>query len=183
MQLFGARQGKNESVAEWIQQIQRLISKFRETALHDCEDDERVGIVALADKLRTICFVPGISPDRIKTVVHSRNGNTFDEIAETALEEESAIFSKNERYRQGTAFGKLVCSNCGKRGHIAAKCYLKDRKDVRVNELGAGARGSSTKIQGSRKSDIGCYNCGEVGHMATGKKKKSEAHQKKHAAI
>jgi len=59
-----------------------------------------------------------------------------------------------------------VCSNCGKTGHIAAKCYLKDKKDVRVNKLGSEARGSSTKIQGSRKGDIRCYNCGEVGHMA-----------------
>jgi len=91
-QLFGARQDKNESVSEWIQKIQRLSSKFREAALQDCEDDERVGIVGLADKLRNICFVQGISSDRIQTIVRSRNGNTFDEI-----EEESAIFSKNER--------------------------------------------------------------------------------------
>jgi hypothetical protein len=78
----------------------------------DCEDDERIGIVALADKLRSICFVQGISSGRIQTIVRSRNGNTFDEIAETVVEEESAIFSKNESYRQGTAFSKLLCSNC-----------------------------------------------------------------------
>lgn len=41
----------------------------------------------------------GIASDRIQTIVRSRNGRTFDEIAETALEEESAIFSKNERYK------------------------------------------------------------------------------------
>jgi hypothetical protein len=98
--LFGAKQGKNESISEWIQNIQRLSSKFREAALQDCEDDERTGIVALADKLRNMCFVQGISSDMIQTTVRSRNGNTFDEIAETALEEESVIFSKNERYRQ-----------------------------------------------------------------------------------
>jgi hypothetical protein len=50
-----------------------------------------VGIVALADKLRNICFVKGIS-DRIQTIVRSRNGRTFDEIAETAREEENAIY-------------------------------------------------------------------------------------------
>jgi len=43
----------------------------------------------------------------------------FDEIAETALEVETAIFSKNERQSQGTAFGKLVC-----RGKIALhRCF------------------------------------------------------------
>jgi hypothetical protein len=139
--------------------------------LQDCENDKRVGIVALADKLRNICFVQGISSDRIQTIIRSRNGNTFDEIAERALDEESAIFSKNGRYRQGIAFGKLVCNNCGKTGHTAAKCYLKERKDVTVNKLGSEARGISTKIQGSRKGDIKCYNCGEVGHMTRDCKK------------
>jgi len=84
--------------------------------MQDREVDEQVGIVALADKLRNICFVQGISSGRIQTIVRSRSENSFDEIAERALEE-SAIFSKNERYRQRTAFGKLVCSNCGKTGH------------------------------------------------------------------
>ena len=104
--------------------------------------------------------------DRIQTIVRSRNGHTFDEIAETALEEESAIFSKNERYKQGNALGRLVCSNCGKAGHVAAKCYLRDKKEVRVNKVGSENKRGTFKVQGPRKSDIVCYNCGEVGHMA-----------------
>ena len=163
--LFGATQGKNESNYEWIHNIQRLSSKFREAALEDCEDDERVGIVALADIFRNICFVQRLPSDRIQTIANSRNGNMFDETAETALEEESAIFSKKERYRQGTTFGRLVCSNCEKTGRLAAECYLKDKKDVRVNKLGSEARGSTIKFQGSRKGGIRRHNC-VVGHMA-----------------
>jgi hypothetical protein len=163
-QLFGAREGKSESISEWIQTIQKLSSKFREAALQDCEEDEHLGIIALADKLRNICFVQEISSDRIQTIVRSRNRNAFDEIAETALEEESAKFSKNKCYKQGTAFGKLVCCNCAKAGHTAAKCYLKDKRDVRVNKLGSETWGGITKC---RRADIRCYNCGEVGHMAT----------------
>ena len=170
-QLFGAKQGKNESVSEWIQNIQRLSSKFRESALQDCEDDERIGIVALADKLRNICFVQGISSDRVQTIVRSRNAGTFDEIAETALEEESAIFSKNERYRQGANLGRLVCHNCGKAGHVASKCYLKDKKDVRVSKLGVEPKENVWKFRGPRKCDVKCYNCGETGHMARESKK------------
>jgi hypothetical protein len=124
-----------------------------------------VGIVALADKLRNICFVQGIFSDRIQTVVRNSSSNTFDEIAETALEEEIVIFSKNERYRQGARPGKLVCHNCGKAGHVAAKCYLKDKKDVRVNKLGAEPRESMGKPSGSCKSDMKCYSCGEAGHI------------------
>ena len=132
-QLFGAKQGKSESISEWIHNIQRLSSKFREAALQDCEDDEREGIVPLADKLRNICFVQGIFSDRIQTIVRSRNSNTLYEIAETALEEESVIFSKNERHKQGAHPGKSVYHNCGKTGHVAARCYLKDIKEARVN--------------------------------------------------
>jgi Zinc knuckle./Retroviral aspartyl protease. len=110
--------------------------------------------------------VQGDLSDGIQTTVRSRNSNTFDETVETALEKERAIFSKNERYRQRTTFGRLVCSKCRKTGHLAAKCYLKDKKDVRVNKLGSEARGSTTTFHGSRKGDIMCYNCGEVGHMA-----------------
>jgi len=62
-------------------------------------------------------FCARISSARIKTNVRSRNGSMFDEIAATALEEESETFPKNERYRLGINFGKLVCSNCGKAGH------------------------------------------------------------------
>jgi hypothetical protein len=174
-QLFGARQGKNDNITEWIQSIQKLSSKFWEAALQDCEDDEHVGIVALADKLRNICFVQGIASDKIQTIVRSRNVGTFDEIAETALEEESAIFSKNEQYKQGAAFSRLVCSNCGKTGHIAAKCYLKDKKDARVNKLGSKTQGSTPKFQGSRRGEIKYYNCGEVGHMARDCKKSRHA--------
>jgi len=80
--------------------------------------------------------------------------------------EESAIFSKNERYRQGANPGRLVCHNCGKTGHVAAKCYLKEKKDIRLNKLGAEPRESVGKPGGPRKSDIKCYNCAQTGHMA-----------------
>jgi hypothetical protein len=52
----------------------------------------------------------------------------------------SAISSKNERYKSGASPGKVVCHNCGKAGHVAAKCYLKERKDIRINKLGAESR-------------------------------------------
>ena len=78
--------------------------------------------------------------------------------AETALEEESAIFSKNERYKNSNAESPK-CSNCNKLGHVASRCYLKDRKDTRVNQL-------SVKNESREKnSDIICYNCQGKGHI------------------
>jgi hypothetical protein len=123
------------------------------------------GIVALTEKFRNICFVQGISSDRIQTIIRSRNGNTIDEFSETAIEEESVIFSKDERYRQETTFGRLICSNCGKTWRTAAKFYKKDKKDIRVSKVGSEAQAGTTKFLGSRNVVIGCQNCTQVCHM------------------
>jgi hypothetical protein len=157
-QLFSTKQSKVESVSEWIQRVQKLGSKFREAALQDCEQDERAGILTLADKLRNICLVQGLYSDRIQTIVRSRNYSSFDDIAETALEEESAIFSKNERYKNNNVTSEgPKCSNCNKLGHVASRCYLKDR---RVNQL------MVRNENREKNSDITCYNCQGRGHTA-----------------
>jgi len=81
-QLFKARQGKDEKVADWIHKIQTLRSQFREAALLNCKEGAREGIVDLSDRLRNICFIRGLASDRIQTIVRSRNYQNFDEIAE-----------------------------------------------------------------------------------------------------
>jgi hypothetical protein len=121
-QLFRARQGKSENISEWIKKIQTLGSKLRDAALIDCVQAER------ADKLRNICFVQGLHSDLIQPIVRSRNQDNFDEIAETALEEESTIFSKNEQYK-GPETNSLQCTNCKKRDTLVESVTSKiDRK-------------------------------------------------------
>jgi cellular nucleic acid-binding protein len=160
-QLFSTKQTRSETVSEWIQRVQTLGSKFREAALQDCKPEEKAGILTLADKLRNICFIQGLYSDRIQTIVRSRNYSAFDDIAETVLEEESAIFSKNERHRHasGIADGPK-CSNCNKVGHLASRCYLKERKDTRVSQL------TARNSRQEKTSDLICYNCQGKGHMA-----------------
>jgi len=92
-------------------------------------------------------------------IVRSRNHSNFDDMAETALEEESAIFSKNEGYKNSNAESPK-CSNCNKLGHVASRCYLKDRKDTRVNQL-------AVKNENREKNnDVTCYKCQGKGHIA-----------------
>jgi len=158
-QLFSARQGKSESMSDWIQTTQRLGSEFGDVALQNCEPDEKVGILTLADKLRNICFMQGLSSDSIQTIVRSRNHDNFDDIVETALEEESAIQSKFERYK-GLPTQLSKCSNYGKVGHTANKCYLKEKKDVRVNHFSNKRRSSPNQYK-----QLVCYNCGPKGHI------------------
>jgi hypothetical protein len=156
-QLFKAKQGKDERVTDWIHKIQTLGSQFREAALLNCSEGAREGILDLADRLRNICFIQGLASDRIQTIVRSRNYQHFDEIAETALVEESAIESRQYRYRQE---GNLAqkCGNCGKVGHASNRCYVRTKADARVNPVALG----NPKID----SQITCYRCGEKGHVA-----------------
>ena len=84
-QLFKARQGKDEKVADWNHRVQTLGSQFREAALLNCREGAREVILDLFDRLRNICFIQGLASDRIQTTVRSRNYQNFDEIAETAL--------------------------------------------------------------------------------------------------
>jgi hypothetical protein len=156
-QLFESRQEKDEKVSEWIQRIQTLGSQFREAALLNCNDGAREGILDLSDRLRNICFVQGLSSDRIHTIVRSRNYQNFEEIAETALVEESAIVSKQDRYKsEGGTTNK--CSSCGKIGHVSSKCYYRERREVRVNPVIV-KRTDGTK-------NFTCFRCGEKGHIA-----------------
>ena len=64
------------------------------------------GILTLADRLKF--FFQLLYSDRIQTIVRIIDCSSFDDIAETALEEVSAIFSKNERYKISNA----VCPGC-----------------------------------------------------------------------
>jgi hypothetical protein len=140
--------------------VQKIGAKFREAALQNCEQDEGAGILTLADMLRNICFIQGLYSVRIQTIVRSRNHSSFDDIAETALEEESAIFSKNERHKNNNAnVDGPRCSNCNKLGHGASRCYLRDNRDTRVIQLLA--------RDGNREknSELICYNCQGRGHM------------------
>jgi len=91
--------------------------------------------------------------------VWSRIHTNFDDIAETALEEESAIFSKNERYKNCNPESPK-CNNCNKLGHVASRCYLKDGKYTRFNQL-------AVKNENPEKNgDFTCYICQGKGHIA-----------------
>ena len=161
-QLFKARQGKDERVTEWIQRVQTLGSQFREAALLNCSEGAREVLLDLSDRLRNIYFVQGLASDRIQTIVRSRNFKTFDEIAETALVEESAISSKLDRYRlEGVPAQR--CSNCGKLGHPSNKCYLRGKGEARVNQVVANGAGTL--------SHVTRFRCGEKGNLAINCKK------------
>jgi hypothetical protein len=89
--------------------------------------------------------------------VRSRNYQTFDDIAETVLIEESAIAFRMDRYRvEGPPPQK--CGNCGKVGHSSSRCYTRSRADARVNPVVVSGSAATRQIT--------CFHCGEQGHFA-----------------
>jgi hypothetical protein len=82
-------------------------------------------------------------------MVRSRDHDIFDEIVETALQEESAIISETDRYKGANmSSDNMKCSNCGRNNHVTSRCFLKGWKDVRVNQFSARheSRGPSRDI-------------------------------------
>jgi hypothetical protein len=88
-------------------------------------------------------------------IVRSINNENFDEIVETALEDESAIVSKQERYT-GEAGAPAKCGNCGKLGHHTQACFKK--KNLRVSQ--------AELERASKNFEAICYNCKMKGHYA-----------------
>jgi hypothetical protein len=135
-QLFSTKQSKGESVSDWIQRVQKLGTKFREAALQDCEQDERASILTLANKLRNIRFVQGLYSGRIQTIVRSRNHSSFDDSPKGTGRGESNLFQKMKGTRVVMPLYMVqdaVIAN--KLGHVSSRCYSRDRKDKRVNQL------------------------------------------------
>jgi len=156
-QLFKARQGKDERVTDWIHKIQNLGSQFHEAALLNCNDGAREWILSLADRLRNICFIQGLVSDRIQTIVRSRNYQNFDEIAETAFVQESAIASRRDWYRSEGTFTQKY-GNCRRLGYASNKCYARGKGEARVNPILSGGSGAASQIT--------CFRCGKKGHLA-----------------
>jgi len=102
-------------------------------------------VLDLSDRLRNICFVQDLASDRIQAIVRSRNYCNFDEIAETALVEESAITSKQDRCRaEGSVLPR--CGSCGKVGHSSNKCFAREKRETRLNSVVTNAPENSSGI-------------------------------------
>lgn len=90
----------------------------------------------------------------------SRNYTDIDKVAEITLEESAIFFSKNERYRNPSRMSEgPKCSNCNSVWHIASRCYLRERKESRVNQM-------TVKAASWDKNKRTCYNCYGRGLMA-----------------
>jgi len=144
---YMARQGNDR-----IHNIQNSVSHFSTATLLTCSEGAWGGILDLSDRLRNICFIQGLASNQIQTIVQSCNYQNFDEIAKTALVEDSAIASKQERY-QAEGVSAYRCSNCRKTSHLSNKCYVGSKGE---------AWGNPVMASGSAAvSQVTCFRCSE----------------------
>ena len=68
-------------------------ARVREGAMLTCNDLEKPGVEFFLEYITKICFINGLVNDKIQMIVKSRNLRNFNEIAEIALSEESAMLS------------------------------------------------------------------------------------------
>ncbi|XP_046393726.1 uncharacterized protein LOC124161448 [Ischnura elegans] len=152
--MFNAKQHKGESIASWGSRIDAMQTELRDAARRVSNESEEAGAVALVNHLAKACFIQGLENERIQTIVRSKGEALLLPTAvEVALEEESAILSAIERGKSSDARSRVHCDNCGKRGHLASKCYYKNKKPCEEKGI--------RKIEG-----IKCFRCGKQGHMA-----------------
>jgi len=115
--------------------------------------------LTLADKLRNICFVQGLYSDMIHTIIRSRKHSSFDDNRNGARRGQRNFFRKMKDTRVVMML-QMVQSAVIATSYVGRMCYLKDRKDTRVNQI------SIRNDNREKSSDMVCYNCQGRGHMA-----------------
>lgn len=99
--LFSSRQGTNENISSWASRLDIIQADLKTAALRVCAPDEHTGALALIDHLTKASFVQGLHDDKIKTVIRgkSREDNSFGDLVDFCLEEESHLLSQRISFR------------------------------------------------------------------------------------
>jgi hypothetical protein len=148
--MFSARQGKNENIASWGNQIDKLQTDLRKVARRVCKPEEILGAIGPINHLGKACFIQGLYNERIQTIVRSRGESTLlSQAIEILLEEESAILSVKERSPSAANGPPLSGNKCNRLGHTANRCLSLDKFPI-----------------ASIKAVLSCFNCGREGHVA-----------------
>jgi hypothetical protein len=148
--MFSARQGKNENIASWGNEIDELQTDLREAARGVCKPKEILGAIGLISHLGKACFIQGLYKERIQTIVRSRGESILlSQVIEMSLEEESTILSVKERSPSGASGPPLGCVKCNKLGHTASRCSNQDRFPAP-----------------NARAVMSCFNCDCEGHIA-----------------
>lgn len=179
--LFTSRQNSHETVIQWGSRIDNMASDlYKETRrkLEQIDSSYVSGGVRIMEEIVKVCFVQGLTNDRIKTIVRAKGENkSISQIIEIALEEESAILSQS--YKLSNTVKQFSWKN--KSSTAVAqnkKTYVQNAtSQSKVNtESRPGTSGTIRKtcnkckkvghLAFECKRDILCYKCKKTGHYA-----------------
>lgn len=189
LRMFSARQSASENIMAWASRVDNLQTQFKEAAARACEPTNLEGALSLIFMMGRACFTQGLYNERIQTVVRSRDSNmNFAQCIECALEEESALLSIREKnvgqnrsnhynrernvgqegskHHSGSSSNGMRCFNCGKLGHVAARCYKKQAVVLPAPVRTMVARDETGGHGGWAGKDIECFYCKKKGHMS-----------------
>jgi hypothetical protein len=153
--LFTAKQGNNETVAQWGSRIDNMVLDLMREAKNRIEKvnpNAIEGGVILVSEFMKGAFVAGLKDDRIKYIVTARGEeDSLAQPVETALQEESEV--KPQKFKGNV--GNLTWPNSGYSGNLR-KGYRPQVKCFKCQRAGHIAKDCRSKPT--------CEKCHKVGH-------------------
>lgn len=162
IELVQARQNSNESVLEFGNRIEQLLSSLNDA----CIAREGVESVKCINNLNSgtalRAFVDGLRIEKIQTVINSCRFKALKEAIDKAIEEEVTLNKKSFLDLNNSP----KCQLCNKRGHIATKCFsLKSRGESSNSKNNSSSSIESNSNNNSKSTRLFCNYCKRKGHL------------------
>lgn len=164
IELVQARQKSNESILEFSNRIEQLLSLLNDACIAREGVDAKIYINNLNSGTALRSFIDGLKSDKIQNVVKSCRFKSLKDAVDQATEEEISLSKNNsDNSNQSTK-----CQWCNKRGHIASNCFSLKNKTNTVNSNANIVPSTSTNANANTNSDklkkLFCNYCKRKGH-------------------
>lgn len=188
--LFAARQGQNETVAQWGSRVDTIgLDLHREVRnrmirLEDQQAEQvnfTTGAGALVSELLKGTFIAGLKDERVKYIVKTKGEEVhMAQLIETALQEESEC--KSQRFKNPSNEGTFWHNRQGNgykhdnRGKPVIKREVNMVKQVDKQGVCYRCQGKGHFARDCRNKAV-CRNCNKIGHETRECRMKQHPHQ------